>query len=489
MENKKLKTTLFFLPLFFVLFFSATPIKAIGTNPLGTLTLTMPESTTTPEPTNYGTIDDNASDIPAPNSITNTTTPTDTTDKGAGLELAYPQIPGVATPEYISVGIPAYVEYLFNLAVWAIGLIIFFVLLYQGFLYFTSAGNPGKLTDSIDGIKSAGLGAIILLSAYLIFNTINPQLTILNAPDLTIQAPTITPGIYLCNYKIGSGTSEDGSDNSISAIINRYTNAGDEDNNKTEAERKTIRDDRIKAAEELGALMVSRDKNKLCFRVNSTTNLSNFTFDTDGNRNTMFMIPRKEYVTDSTDSNKTNIVWKYDYGIIFHENDLRKGRCKIARKVFGESITGSVGETGFNARSVTLFTTPSIEPSPTNKGVSLFRCVNYNDKTKCPTGVTTSFIGSFPTATGGSMPNISPISPLSKYGLETDQSVKSIQFDPEQGSYFAVLFSENDYKGRTCEVINSNDPDLTDNSINQKAGGYYVFPSARSMMVIKGKVL
>ncbi len=505
MENKKLKTIIFFLPLFFVLILSAASTKAVIT-PLDESPIIKDLPTTTAP---VGTIDNGYQmgadgewhliGAPAPTTTgTGTTTSAGTTTetetaKGAGLELVYPEIPGAVTPKYISVGIPAYVEYLFKLAVWGIGIIIFLVLLYHGFLYFTSVGNPAKFTDAIDGIKSAGLGAIILLSAYLIFNTINPQLTILNAPDLTVLAPNVTPGIYLCNYKIGGGAGEDGEDSSISAIIRRYTNTADEtetDKARTDAARA----DRIKAAEELGALMVNKEKNKLCYRVMSTTDLNNFTYDIDGNRNTMFMIPRKEYVEDTANPGKTKVVWKYDYGIIFHEDYLRKGKCKIARKVFGESIAGSVGETGFNARSVTLFTTPPSEPRPDSKGVILYECKGYNpeDKKFCPAGIEIPAKGEFPRISmqaGQYFAKFKKDELVASVGTtrELANNTMSIQFNPT-GYYFAVLFSEDDFKGYTCEVISSDDPDLTNNPIGQ-CGGVYAYPCLKSMIVIKGQTL
>jgi len=184
-----------FILCIFALFFSAAPVKAADdllTNPMTLPAVTPsipdeskyqpvlpttdsnailpPSAATDPNSPPAGT---NSTGVGTTPSSTTTTTSTNTEEnKDAGLELVYPEIPGAATPQYISVGIPKYVEYLFKLAVWGIGIIIFLVLLYQGFMYFTSAGNPQKYTDAIDGIKSAGLGAIILLSAYLIFNTI-----------------------------------------------------------------------------------------------------------------------------------------------------------------------------------------------------------------------------------------------------------------------------------------------------------------------------
>ena len=495
MRNKSIleKTikVFFILSLFFILFFSAALVRADDSTTNNFLNPDVP----------VGTVQDGFEmgadrewHAISPSTPTTTApTPADTTaNKGAGLELVYPQIPGAITPEYISIGIPRYVEYLFKLAVWAIGIIIFLVLLYHGFVYFTSVGDPGKLTDAIDGIKSAGLGAIILLSAYLIFNTINPQLTILNAPDVPVLAPNVSPGIYLCNYKVTEN---------LKSIIEDYMNIDDEsEDQKLAGIGEQIR---IEAAEKLGALMIPRDKNKLCFRVHSSGDLTNFYFN--GKEDTIFSIPRKIYITDPADPTKTKPDWAYDYGIILHGRDLRKGVCAVAN-IYGAQNNENIKRvTG--ARSITLFTKSSDEPPPTSQGIILYQCVNYNDPKKCPAGVITPALGVFPQT---SMPNGRyydkfELPDLQK--LKLGQNTRSIKFDQE-GSYFAILSSGKDeYEGDICEVISSDDPDLTNNPIGQcrkTTGQRYVTNNLgqkvlvpietntsclQSMIVIKGKVL
>ena len=91
--------------------------------------------------------------------------------------------------------------------------------------------------------------------------------------------------------------------------------------------------------------------------------------------------------------------------------------------------------------------------------------------------------------------------------LKLGQNTRSIKFDQE-GSYFAILSSGKDeYEGDICEVISSDDPDLTNNPIGQcrkTTGQRYVTNNLgqkvlvpietntsclQSMIVIKGKVL
>lgn len=102
-----------------------------------------------------------------------------------GLEIEYPNLPSVQTPNTVRTILPVYVTYIINLAIIFSGLIIFGSLLYAGFLYMTSSGNPAALNNSKDRMLSSFLGIIVLLSSYLIFQTINPELIELKIGGLT----------------------------------------------------------------------------------------------------------------------------------------------------------------------------------------------------------------------------------------------------------------------------------------------------------------
>jgi hypothetical protein len=65
-----------------------------------------------------------------------------------------------------------------------IGLITFGALIYGGFRYLTSAGNPTAMSDAKDQISSALLGLILLFCSWLILNTINPELILLGEPPI-----------------------------------------------------------------------------------------------------------------------------------------------------------------------------------------------------------------------------------------------------------------------------------------------------------------
>ena len=61
-------------------------------------------------------------------------------------------------------------------AVYALGIAVFIAILYAGFLWMTSAANPGNIASAKRYITNAIIGAVLLLSSYIILYTINPDL-------------------------------------------------------------------------------------------------------------------------------------------------------------------------------------------------------------------------------------------------------------------------------------------------------------------------
>ncbi|MDI6602716.1 MAG: C39 family peptidase [Patescibacteria group bacterium] len=99
------------------------------------------------------------------------------------LEIEYPEIFGLK-PETLEIGLAEYIRYIFSFSVAIIGLILFGSLIRGGILYLISTGNVAKLKEARDQISSAFLGAILLLSGYLILTTINPELVKFEFPPL-----------------------------------------------------------------------------------------------------------------------------------------------------------------------------------------------------------------------------------------------------------------------------------------------------------------
>jgi hypothetical protein len=82
------------------------------------------------------------------------------------------------------------------------GLAAFIALIIAGFQYLTSMGEPAKMKEAKDRISSAFLGLILLLSSWLILNTINPQLTSLTPPSFTPPSGEPTSSLDAVKNKI-----------------------------------------------------------------------------------------------------------------------------------------------------------------------------------------------------------------------------------------------------------------------------------------------
>jgi len=100
----------------------------------------------------------------------------------AEMETNFPTIagqkPGVKTT------FPEAVIYLFNLSLFVGAIIVLGILIYSGYRYIISRNNPAIVSDIKQKIYSAFLGLLVLVSAYVILKTINPNLVILSLPQL-----------------------------------------------------------------------------------------------------------------------------------------------------------------------------------------------------------------------------------------------------------------------------------------------------------------
>lgn len=389
------------------------------------------------------------------------------------LEIVYPKIPGVPTPEYVTTGLPEYVEYIFRLAVVIIGLIVFGILIYNGVIYLTSAGNPTRLSEARNGILAGLLGGVILLSSFLIFNTINPQLVVLETAEMEPLEPFILPGIYVCDYNV----KEEGTD--IEEYLAGYI-SGD-------------REKQIEAAKKLREVM-SPENGKTCLRMSYSGNFKNFTVK-EG-ENTFFSVPG---LRTENGELKYDV---YEYGIVLHEKDNFGGQCEVFPKTNTNLLYQEIDhypDFNFRARSFTLFKKLSAEPSADAKGVILYECLNYNETGFCPEEVTTPAQMPFQIGTGAE---------IGKFGLTLERykdlakNSRSIRVDPK-GSFFALLYEgENfDEKDKKCEIFKSSDVNLLDNPIGRCGACSivsYLYPfnwgkecylCLQSMIVIKGQAM
>ena len=117
-----------------------------------------------------------------------------------GLELDYPDIPGVGTLTDTT-SLPDYVKYIFNFSLIIAGLVAFGALIYGGMRYLTSAGNVSAMNDAKSQIFSGLLGLTVLLSSYIILATVNVELVTFDNIDMSTETILINAtqavGVYL----------------------------------------------------------------------------------------------------------------------------------------------------------------------------------------------------------------------------------------------------------------------------------------------------
>ena len=103
-----------------------------------------------------------------------------------GLELNYPSFEIRGTRYELSLNTPLnqLVAWLYYFIVMISGFAAFLMLVWAGFQWMTSAGNPTKIGEAKDRLISAVLGLVLILASWLILNTINPELTLLKMPQL-----------------------------------------------------------------------------------------------------------------------------------------------------------------------------------------------------------------------------------------------------------------------------------------------------------------
>lgn len=397
------------------------------------------------------------------------------------LELVYPSFgteENNFVPRTVAAGLPQYVKYIFRFAIGIIGFIIFGVFIYAGIEYlFLSVGDPKKLMGALDRIKSAGLGSLLLLCSYIIFNTINPQLTILELQKMTSLPGVVTPGVYICNYEY-TGTGAD----SIESILNTYINETDEDK-QLEAQ--------LEATKKFKNIII-KNENEKCYRINFSGNLE-FTLKT-GNFYTMFIIPSVKI--DPNDYTKR--IAEYEYGIILHEKDNFRGQCQpypnyahlYQRNFDGFKTMGM----NFDVKSVTIFRKPFDDVPDTATGITLFSCFGYNESDNfCPNGVKKIERSFKPDSYARSYLQTELVDSQNQ---KLSENIRSVKFNP-QGSYFALVKDDQ----LNCAVLDGNDPDISNlPSLKTKDCGIVAWvvnlfklktcvPRIQTMMVYKGKVL
>jgi hypothetical protein len=383
------------------------------------------------------------------------------------LEITYPQIEGVS-PQPYTTGLPQYLKYIFHFAVRILGLVIFGALVYSGFQYLTSTGDPTKMAEAKSGIISAFLGGVILLSSVLLFNQINPQLTKFQLPKVSLTGIIVPPGIYVCNYSVRD----------IDNILRGYLEA---ENVETQTQK----------AKELQKIMWNPSTGNFCKRLNFSGEFKDFYVT---KTNTIFIIPSIELEKDSQ-GRITNRKFKWEYGVIFHEKENRSGKADYypkKSKIYVES--GNVDDDpmashnytaddlSFTARSFTLFKKP---PEGVGGGVTLYSEFQFGENATSP-------VKELNLNPGGD--DVGIFKDLD----ELKDNAYSIKINPE-GSYIAML-CKTEGCGDRVDLVTKNKADLTNVLALGECNFFYkiwsflvnskaCYPLLGEVIVIKGSVL
>lgn len=86
---------------------------------------------------------------------------------------------GIHGPE---AGTPGFIDNFYRFSLLIAGILAFGAIVYGGIKYTFAAGNPSGQSEGKEWVKGALLGLLLLGGAYLILQTINPELVELKLP-------------------------------------------------------------------------------------------------------------------------------------------------------------------------------------------------------------------------------------------------------------------------------------------------------------------
>ncbi len=126
----------------------------------------------------------------------------------AGTGTAFAAEVNLEAISFPTAGNPAlFVMQLYQFSLGAAAVVALGVIVFAAIEYATSLGNPARISDAKSRIFNAIWGLVLLFGAYLILNTINPELVVLREPELQ---PVTRRELaeFSCNASIPEGLSE-----------------------------------------------------------------------------------------------------------------------------------------------------------------------------------------------------------------------------------------------------------------------------------------
>ena len=426
------------------------------------------------------------------------------------LEITYPSLPGVQTPMTTKTALPDYLRYVFTFAIAISGIVAFGAMIYGGLLYVTSTGDPAKISDAKDQVIASFLGLIIILSSFLILNTINPQLVIpvspplepasagiyayvkagcVDAPDDSYDDKVLLSQTEIPDLSARLPTDKDGNPQSLKCLEFRsqkeliaevavwiYSQKAVEV--KTESGIKWVFPDTPSATHtfipgEKWDVSVVAESMKLEYHpagvyLYATDNCTGDKYGTD------YVIYQDGSATLQDFDDKTKSI-KFLYGdkdpdtgqyrvrfaVILHEKENYIGEAKLfdqdqkVCKKLSENTGGTPNDIGVS--SITVYLKP-VTP-PTAGGVRFWEDKNY---TGCALPSGTGFYGGDVKVSNLDTPAYKKCGDNCNSKSCNDQ-ISSMEMD---GHYIALLFRDADYKG-DCEVFTESKPDFRSFRIGQ----------------------
>ncbi|MDD4897576.1 MAG: hypothetical protein PHV26_02475 [Candidatus Pacebacteria bacterium] len=119
---------------------------------------------------------------------------------GRELEIDYPEISRIS-PQNTETPVYSYFLYIFSFVVYVVGLVALLALILAGLKYLTSMGKS-ESKEAKERFLRVFLGVLIILSSFLVLNTISPSFVELELDDLgsippiSIELPEIPPVDY-----------------------------------------------------------------------------------------------------------------------------------------------------------------------------------------------------------------------------------------------------------------------------------------------------
>ena len=281
-------------------------------------------------------------------------------DRGRPLEVRYPNVPSAdLIPQETTTPVPEYVQYIYYFLLGLSGIIALGVLIYAGFQYFTSAGNPEKINEAKSRITAALLGLLILIGSYLILYSINPNLVSFNLPRLRPIIPKLPSGVLLCKRDVPVFEAWDLEEEyyALNTLTEEYY---------TEA----VRDEQREIRNESKALL--EEIALYCYTARSSGDISQ---EFDNKVTVIYFIPSYSYIAGAWHST--------EYGAVLYDETDKQGTSYAyylhLLDPYGKVQPYSDNATRLGIRASSIIPFKLIyEPDP-GWNVTLYKDLNYND--------------------------------------------------------------------------------------------------------------